>query len=190
MGLNHFGPYFLITVFCLLVHSGFASANVCNRSDTIVLALEVAVNKDCDAITDADLAKIDVLDLKQEYYEYSAPVLLKAGDLDGLANLVDLDITLGRIGGVLSAEQFRGAEKLKRIELRGNDLTEIANHTFDKLTELEYIGLAANQLTVLKPELFTILLPKLKLVEIYSNGLSEENTAALIEALGEERVYK
>ena len=154
-----------------------ALTSVCDRTaavrDAIVLA---AKRSDCSAVTELDLLNISHLDLLGK--DITA---LKAGDFDGLVNLVVLHLTSNPSNRItsLSASVFQdlinlevlnlsgmnaphlptgifaNLSNLKKLNLSGSNLTELSDSVFSGLTKLEWLWLNRNELRSLPDGVFS-----------------------------------
>lgn len=86
-------------------------------------------------------------------------------------HLEDLRITNANVSQLLS-DAFSGLDKLKTLDLHGNQLKEIPKGIFQPLRNLEFLDLGFNNLTKLQPTYFSDL-AKLITVNVSHNNLAE-----------------
>ena len=123
---------------------------VCDRTEQVLDVIVAAVSSasDCAEVTEADLAAITLLNVRNR-----GIMALKAGDFSGFAALEDLYMG-GNSLSVLPEGIFAGLAALEELHLGGNGLTALPEGVFSGLTALQFLFLNSNSLTALPPTIF------------------------------------
>ena len=149
------------------------ATTLCGRSGSVRVAVMAALRAagtvgeaaSCGEVTAAQLASVETLDLRGR-----SPTL-RAGDLDGLTGLANLDLGGNRLGD-LPSDVFDGPSSLRRLELDGNGLDADDLGFLSDLGSLDELGLADNALAgELVPAWFTGT-PTLTRLDLGGNGLT------------------
>ena len=119
--------------------------NPCDRAQGMRDALEESTGRDCDIITEDDLA--DVYELRI----YGADEL-EESDFSGLINLYSLFLHGGK--GDLPWNVISGSSNLRNLILSGNNLSELPPDAFAGLENLQELSLTQNNLNELPKGLF------------------------------------
>ena len=149
------GTMLLLAVGCAVL----GDPNPCDRTQAVRDALEKATGRDCDLITDDDLADVWTLTI-------SGRDNLKGRDLAGLDNLRSLTLRTLR-GNELPWGVISGFDSLQTLDLSHNNLSELPPGVFDELVNLQTLDLSHNNLSELPPGLFDNLN---NLSELYLHG--------------------
>lgn len=132
----------LLTVACgSLPIIGTGDPNPCDRSQAMRDALERAIERVCDRITDDDLADVSRLRVSGS---------LQRSDFAGLDNLQSLELA-GSDLTELPPGVFDGLTNLQTLDLDNNNLTELPPGVFDDLISLQTLNFRHNGLTKLPP---------------------------------------
>lgn len=108
--------------------------------------------------------------LTQLHIEWSQLNSVPSRSFSGL-HLEELRLTNANISELMS-DAFAGLDKLKTLDLHGNQLKDIPKGIFLPLRNLEVLDVASNSLAKLQPHYFSDL-AKLVSVNVSSNGLTE-----------------
>ena len=143
--------------------------NPCDRAQGMRDALEESSGRDCDLITEDDLAEVYQLRIygadELEKSDFSSLVNIHwldlrrgEGDLpwnviSGLSNVRDLDLSRNNLRE-LPPNAFAGLENLQTLSLGQNNLRELPNGLFDGLENLQTLSLGQNNLRELPNGLF------------------------------------
>ncbi|KAK7081317.1 hypothetical protein SK128_019035, partial [Halocaridina rubra] len=79
---------------------------------------------------------------------------IKAGDLQSLRTLKDLDLTSAHLGNGLTAESFKGLHGLRKLMLEDCSLEAVPTGALSSLTKLEELHIGRNLFTTLPPNAF------------------------------------
>ena len=166
----------MLTIGCAVL----ADPNPCDRTQAVRDALEEATSRDCDLITNDDLADVSSLTMGVPLPAGNLQLLtsqrgdigdLKGRDFAGLDNLQTLYLS-GNNLNELPAGVFDGLDNLQRLHLGGNNLSELPAGVFDGLGNLQTLGLSGNNLSELPPGVFDGL-GNLQTLGLSGNNLSE-----------------
>ena len=143
--------------------------NPCDRAQGMRDALEESSGRDCDLITEDDLAEVYKLRIygadELEKSDFSSLVNIHwldlrrgEGDLpwnviSGLSNVRDLDLSRNNLRE-LPPNAFAGLENLQTLSLGQNNLHELPNGLFAGLENLQTLSLGQNNLRELPNGLF------------------------------------
>ena len=163
---------------------------ISNRTPQVRGAIIAAVPgvNDYRDVTEADLAAITRLNLRGK-----SITALKAGDFEGLTNLINLSLDLNRLTS-LPAGIFDNLTKLTTLNLQNNRLNSVSAGVFDNLTRLTTLWLNSNRLTALPADIFDNLtaLKDLRLLANYLSslpvGIFDNLTALTYLQLGNNKV--
>ena len=108
------------------------TVNICDRTPQVEAAILARIfpRPACEAVPEADLATIDMLNLDDD----PAITSLISGDFMGLSALEVLDFRYNNL--TLPAGVFDGLLALERLSLSGNELTTLPAGVFDSLLAL------------------------------------------------------
>ncbi len=144
-----------------------AATNVCARTPAVrdeILAAVTGVS-DCTALTAANLAAIDELNLSN-----SNLASLRAGDFEGLTNLRRLRLNNNQLT-TLPSGIFASLTVLRELRLNDNQLTALPGGVFDGLSQLTILRLENNRLSSLSAGVFDAL-TRLRRLRLSGNQLS------------------
>lgn len=102
--------------------------------------------------------------------DYSGLTALPSKSFIGL-HLEELRVTNAKISE-LKSDAFAGLDKLKTLDLHGNNLTDLPKGVFQPLRNLEILDVGFNNLTKLQPTYFSDL-SKLISINVSYNGLTD-----------------
>ena len=138
---------------------------VSDRTPQVRDAIAAAAGVPANQVTEAHLAAIKRLDLRVKNITG-----LKAGDFDGLNNLLRLNLGYNQLS-TLPSDIFDNLTKLVWLELTANQLSTLPSNIFDNLTKLIALNLGYNQLSTLPDDIFDNL-TQLKELSLTDNQLS------------------
>ena len=125
---------------------------ICGRTQQVqdgILAAVTGVDE-CAAVTVADLAGIDFLDLANK-----GITSLQAGDFGGLTAVETLDLKLNPLLTTLPSGVFSGLTAILDLNLRENGLATLPENVFSGLPTLVVLDLYNNELATLPAGLFS-----------------------------------
>ena len=150
-------------------------AGVCGRTFAVAEAIAESAGypgiAECEEVTDADLAKVEFLDLRNRSISS-----LKAGDFARLPGLQSLNVESNRLTE-LPDGLFAGLSSLESLNLRENNLAGLPAGVLGDLVNLQELDLSANDLTFL-PENLLGDLKNLQQLGLSSNRLADLSAAA------------
>ena len=136
---------------------------VCERPSAIQQVLTDTLGKPCADIAAADLAEVRflILHVAEVYFPLGGRLkALQLGDLDGLSNLRELDLS-GHYIPNLAPGLFGGLSELRTLDLTGNRIAHLTPGVFGGLPNLRELDLRENRIAALPPGAFKEL-PNLK----------------------------
>jgi Leucine-rich repeat (LRR) protein len=140
-----------LTALTLAVGCGvLGNPNPCDRTQAVRNALERETRRDCDLISDDDMADIRLFRLRLFDHDVD---YLKKSDFASLTNLQNLYL-FGDDLSELPPDVFDSLDNLQHLNLGGNSLSELSPGVFDGLDNLQWMGLRDNNLSELPPGVF------------------------------------
>ena len=137
-----------IAVLAMCIGCGvLGNPNPCERSNAVRNALEETTMRDCDLITDDDLAGVRSLDVGR-------PVLDPFSNNPNRVEYRGYDIVPGRNIHSLSRGDFAGLDYLYVLDLDDSGLHKLPPGVFDGLSKLQSLYLGNNNLEELPPDVF------------------------------------